>query len=310
VALALVCASWLRTEGGIDNYVTWGWTLDDVSFRVAQETPFFPTSGLFPLARADLHGEAFVPRSNLQDADLRWADAPFVSLNNANLSGARMTLAQLTGAQLEGASLRSAELRGAIVWDAHLQDADLSGANLRGAELWQADLRGADLSSADMFLSEFDDANLERADLSEASMWDAVLSGAHMDGTNLQSTDLRSADWQGTSIGASPAHSADLRGAKNLTQAQIEDVIGDKDTLLPIGNAPDTGAPYFIWSCWMTPPDGFDALVQRFIRTRFESAEHLRRTFLCSPGNPRRKLETGMAVDAPRPPGHPLGDGD
>jgi hypothetical protein len=37
---------------------------------------------------------------------------------------------------------------------------------------------------------------------------------------------------------------------KDLSQAQLDQVIGNAGTLLPDYPAPDTGEPYRVWTCW------------------------------------------------------------
>ena len=94
-----------------------------------------------------LSGEEGFERTNLCDADLRFA----------NLWGASLHGANLCGANLCGADLRGANLRGANLCDADLCDADLCGASLH-----DADLRGANLSNTKgipntkEFLKKFD----------------------------------------------------------------------------------------------------------------------------------------------------------
>ncbi|WP_410959578.1 hypothetical protein, partial [Salmonella sp. SAL4432] len=81
---------------------------------------------------------------------------------------------------------------------------------------------------------------------------------------------------------AAPAQAADLRGAKGLTQAQLDQWIGDRGTLLPEGRS-DAGEPWYVWSCWDVPPPEFD----RIIATAADdinvgpSPATLRDSFLC-----------------------------
>jgi hypothetical protein len=105
---------------------------------------------------------------------------------------------------------------------------------------------------------------------------------------------------------ASPAQFADFRGAQALTQARLDQLIGNEDTLLPDGPS-DTGAPFHVWSCWETPPEGFDALVARVAELTGGNPDSIRAEFLCGPDNPRRKTGTPWPLDKPRPEGHPLG---
>jgi hypothetical protein len=107
---------------------------------------------------------------------------------------------------LHNAGLREANLSGAV----------LSGATLYGAYLFLADLRGTVLSGA----------ILSAAFLSGAFLGGADLRGAYLSGTDLVGADLRGAN---------------LSGAIALTQAQIDEAIGDYSTKLPEGlHMPDS----------------------------------------------------------------------
>jgi uncharacterized protein YjbI with pentapeptide repeats len=74
-----------------------------------------------------------------------------------------------------------------------------------GGYLALAHLSGALLSRADLSR-----ANLTQADLSAAKMWGANLNGAHL-------------------------NEADLTGAEGLTQEQVDEADGDRNTKLPKG---------------------------------------------------------------------------
>ena len=85
---------------------------------------------------------------------------------------------------------------------------DLRRTNLSGADLWKANLRGAELREA-----ELGGADLRRADLSGAKLWRANLLGAKLRGAVLSGTDLSD--------------------VFIITQDQLEETIGDKNTQLP-----------------------------------------------------------------------------
>ena len=167
--------------------------------------------------------------------------------------------------------------------------AELQGADLRDARLGHANLAGARLEGADLTA-----AALVWVDLSHAAMKGARLSYAEMNKVVLRRADLRLTKWANPSIQALPAQFADLRGAEELTQGQLDQMIGNVQTLLPnVGNLS-------IPSCWKTPPEGFDALVDRVAEVRAD--------FLCPAGEEPQRTGTPLAVDAPYPPGHPLAD--
>jgi hypothetical protein len=90
----------------------------------------------------------------------------------------------------------------------NLSRAELCGAQLDQATLIEANLVGAVLTDADL-----SDARLDRADLRGAKLANANLDGAQLDGANLCA--------------------ADLRQARGLTQAQIDQSVGDLRTSLP-----------------------------------------------------------------------------
>lgn len=95
----------------------------------------------------------------------------------------------------------------------NLSFALLRHASLRFATLTGAELEGADLSDADLREARLNGANLVGADLGGALLDNADLSGARLTGANLCA--------------------ASLNEARNLTQEQVDDTIGDARTMLP-----------------------------------------------------------------------------
>jgi len=89
----------------------------------------------------------------------------------------------------------------------------LRHASLRFATLTGANFEMADLSDADLCDARLDNANLSGADLSEALLDRADFSNARLNGANLAS--------------------ASLKDARNLTQGQIDEALGDALTVLP-----------------------------------------------------------------------------
>jgi len=115
------------------------------------------------------------------------------NLIRLSLSAAERQMGIMNGGPV---NLASARLRGAS-----LRFATLSGANLAGA-----DLSGADLTDARL-------ANLTDADLSHALLNRTDFAGARLTGAKLEGTNLAL--------------------ARNLTQDQIIESLGDAFTLLP-----------------------------------------------------------------------------
>ena len=242
---------------------------------------------------------AFLSEARLEEASLILS-----RLEGANLVGARLEGANLGGARLTGAYLGATRLEGAFLSDARLEGAFLKLARLEGAFLGGARLTGANLSEAGLEGANLSEARLDGADLREARLEGANLSEARLEGADLSEADLRKSKWAGTSNPTLLAHFADLRGAQGLTQAQLDTMIGNAGTLLTF--VPDNVQPLYVWSCWETPPQGFDALVARVAGREGSDPEDVRAEFLCGPDNPHVKTGTPLALDAPYPPGHPL----
>jgi hypothetical protein len=181
-------------------------------------------------------------------------------------------------------------------------EARLQGADLTLARLEEANLMGARLEGANLGGVRLDGANLEGARLEGAN-----LQVARLDGANLSGADFRRSNWLGALKRPALAWGADFRGAQELTQAQLDNVIGDDGTLLPEGNAPDTGEPFHVWNCWETPAPELDQIIAA-VGGRSADPAVLRVALLCRPDNPRRKAGTPLALDAPYPEGHPLAD--
>lgn len=262
--------------------------------------------------------EALMEGTDLRDALMDGADLSQARMDQANLSGASMQGTYLSGARMEGALLIQARMQGAFLWGtrleganlngARLDRADLSAAQMDRADLWGARMTGATLRDATLQGADLRATQLDGADLSNARMTDADIRQARMEGAILIGTDLKSADWAGAMPGA-PAHAADLRGASNLTQSQLDQMIGNEATLLPATPAPDTGKPYTIPSCWERPPVFLDVMVTHIadhIWLRRPEAE-IRADFLCGRHPPFRH-STRLPLNAPRPEGHPLGN--
>jgi len=122
------------------------------------------------LIRADFYA-AFLPRVNLNGANLHGADMSEADLYGADLREANLGQAILVWANLDGANLQKASLQGADLRWANLEGANLSGTDLRGANFAGANLRGAKLLNADLY----------GANLANTNMEDAVLSGVKLD---------------------------------------------------------------------------------------------------------------------------------
>jgi hypothetical protein len=137
---------------------------------------------------------------------------------------------------------------------------NFSSARLRHASLRFATLTGADLSMADLWDSDLSDARLDRANLSGADLTEALLERADFAGARLTGANLSSAK---------------LLEVRNLTQAQIDEALGDAFTVLP----PDLTRPA-AWTGTVSPVPSEE-------RARFQPDAVER-----SNGTPPKRVET------------------
>jgi uncharacterized protein YjbI with pentapeptide repeats len=98
------------------------------------------------------------------------------------------------------------------------------------ANAWTLDLSGAYLQMARLGFTNFDRANLIAAHLEGADLWDCSLRGTALFRANLRWANLKNADLHEAHLDG-----ADLTGARELTQAQIEQASGNAETKLPSG---------------------------------------------------------------------------
>ena len=245
-------------------------------------------------------------RHDLSHLDLRKADLGWVRLEGADLRGAHLERANLFGAHLERANLLKAHLEWADLFEAHLERADLFEAHLEGANLGGVHLEGANLRGADLEEVSLRGARLEDADLGRARLEGADFGRAHLGEADLRGANLKSANRVGAHTG-SPAQFADFRGAQGLTQAQLDQMIGNEMTLLPEDERTLT-----IPSCWKEAPPFLDAKIANMpeVRLGLRSPEEVRAAFLCPPGEEPKRTGTRLPLDAPYPEGHPLADRD
>lgn len=89
------------------------------------------------------------------------------------------------------------------------------------------------LQHASLRFATLTGANLEMADLSDADLSDARLDGANLSGADLSEALLERADFAQARLSGANVASANLNDARNLTQGQIDEALGDALTILP-----------------------------------------------------------------------------
>ncbi len=130
------------------------------------------------------------------------------------------------------------------------EDCDLSGRLLSGAKMTNSVFNGSDFSGAvmtrvDASHSEFEAANFTETDLRRATLADSHCPRARFERASLINADGRRANFTRASFAdadvtnmnfdGADLSGADLRGARGLTQAQLDDACGDGRTRLPRG---------------------------------------------------------------------------
>jgi hypothetical protein len=117
---------------------------------------------------------------------------------------------------------------------------NLTGITLSAAERQMGPISGgpinfafARLRHASLRFATLSGANLEMADLTDADLSDARLDGANLSGTELGDAMLERVDFAGARLGGANFAGANLKEARNLTQAQIDEALGDSLTVLP-----------------------------------------------------------------------------
>ena len=175
--------------------------------------------------------------------------------------------------------------------------------NIRGPDLRGRDLRNAAASGAFLAGVDLREARLEGADLSGARLEGADLGAARLEGVGLVQARLQSVKWADVTTGASLigpepigqslAHSADFTDGRNLTQSQLDLVIGDERTILP--RDAQTGEPLHVWSCW--EEEAAEAVIGSWTIFGDQTRDELREEFsdrgwICGPANPRRPVGT------------------
>jgi len=183
--------------------------------------------------------------------------------------------ADLRAAVFTGANLRGADLRRAVLWGTLFFEADLKGAYLRNADLSVSDLRDANLGSANLEQTDCSNADFSGAFLEGSTLREAVLKEAEFRKTNLRKAkmgrgDLRAVGFREADLEEATFHEADARtivspglkmnddggpkeliyrtdfsSAKNLTQDQVNTMLGDSKTIIPQGLERPTHWPVF-----------------------------------------------------------------
>lgn len=124
---------------------------------------------------------------------------------------------------------------------ADLSGVDLGSVNFAEANLQAARLEGSNLTDANFAWAYLQDASLVRADLSKANLTEAFLKGANFYAAILDGVDARSFEFgergnnlfNGNKRDSEPEYTVSFSNAHNLSQDQLNSMLGDKWTKIP-----------------------------------------------------------------------------
>jgi uncharacterized protein YjbI with pentapeptide repeats len=181
-------------------------------------------------------------------------DAAVVSLASLSEHRAEPFSLDLHGTDLEGAAITDGDFDPAYLFNTNLQSASIVGGDLSGADFTASNLRRAYLVSGERFNEpgiQSGTINLSKASFRMAQLHDAEIHGADLSGASLVEAtlyrtaiiqvDLSEADFQSAKLDGALLCVVDLRGAKNLTQSQLNVTADGAGVTLPEGlEAPPT----------------------------------------------------------------------
>lgn len=276
--LALGCTSWEATEGGLlpnaeDGLPPFLVSADlreaELTMRPSDWKPF--DIWLRDLRRERAIGDpeqkplvptpdemkrwsiliAALDAPDLQNRDLRKADAvgaflPGADLRSAVMQGARFTSAKLQAVLFSNADMRFADFAFAEMQGANLDEAILKKTVLQSAKLQGASLAGVDASEAEWIEIHLEGSKLASAQLHKTNLMLAKLHGADLTGASIDGADLTRAFALGADLSDAYIKSAKLGGAvfrgSNLSKVWIEaSHCNSGDPFHPIGDVPIPG---------------------------------------------------------------------
>ena len=158
----------------------------------------------------------FVPRANLQAAQLGELDLRGADLTGANLKHADLRHTDLRGAKLDGADFTGADVRQANFSGATLENATFKEALMIGAIFEGCDLDHVELDAIDAAYVDFDNASLVDANFKDSDLTRALFNKADLSRADFERSKLRRAEFYGANLDEANFRSADLRGAYYL----------------------------------------------------------------------------------------------
>ena len=162
----------------------------------------------------------FVPRANLQAAQLGELDLRGADLTGANLKYADLRHTDLRDAKLDGADFTGADLRQANFSQASLENTIFSEALMIGTIFEDCDLDYVQLNAIDASYADFDGASMIGAKFKDADLTRAHFNKTDLSKADFERANLRRAEFYGADLSDTNFRSSDLRGAYYLESAR------------------------------------------------------------------------------------------
>lgn len=142
----------------------------------------------------------------------------------------RLEIAPAYGGVCEDCDLSGRLLVGAKMTNSVFNRSDFSNAVMSRADASGSEFEGADFTETDLRRASFADASCPRARFERAMLADANGSRADFTRASFAGADVTSMTFVSANLSG-----ADMRGARGLTQAQLDEACGDARTRLPRG---------------------------------------------------------------------------
>ena len=199
------------------------------------------------LSNARMNGVSF-PRANFTGTDL--SDS---KMTGSNFNRAVFRRTDLSDVKASGSNFSWADFSGATLDDIQANGSNFSRANFTGvkgrdAEFYSCNLSHSNLLGASFIDAEFETSNLSHTDFSGAKLRGVSFTRSNLIQTNMQAADLREAEFDhvdfrdakfGNAILSNAVFDqvflsgADLSSVRGLTQNQLENSCGNRNTKLP-----------------------------------------------------------------------------
>jgi len=142
---------------------------------------------------------------------LETASLKLANLNDSDLQSAQMKFADLTGANIENSNLRGANLSKAII-----TKANFSNSNLQEALLSESTISNSNLSNSSLEKADFANATIDRVNFEKSNLGNANLASAEIASSNLSNTILNNSIFSNAIVTGVSFDSAIMSNSKFL----------------------------------------------------------------------------------------------